>query len=142
VYVAVACFVHRRFPRIFTVGFLSPTTCHAVGIVLAAAGVCLYAWALASLRSARRTGSLATTGPYGRVRHPIHAAWMGLIVPGIALALRSWSLLATPLVYYAAFRALIQSEEAALLERFGSAYGAYRLRTNLVFPLRRARSRR
>ncbi len=83
---------------------------------------------------ARRRGSLATTGPYARVRHPIHAAWMCLVLPGIALLARSWSLLAVAPAYYGAFRFFIRWEEADLQRRFGRAYAAYRERTNHVCP--------
>ena len=104
-----------------------------------AVGAVLYGWSLVLIIRALRTGALVTGGPYARIRHPIHAAWMLLFIPGLALMVRSWAVLAVAPVYYCAFRLFIGREEAGLLDRFGSAYSAWRARTNYVWPFRRKR---
>jgi protein-S-isoprenylcysteine O-methyltransferase Ste14 len=77
---------------------------------------------------------LATTGPYGAVRHPIY---LGLtpVVMGKAHALGRWSALLIVLsgiVPTFAWRA--RAEEELLSRTFGERYDAYRRRTKMIIP--------
>ena len=105
-----------------------------LGGLLLLAGVPLYAWSLRVFRRAWKRGDLATAGPYARCRHPIYAAWILLIVPGLCLLAGSWLLLTTPLAMYAAARVFVRREEAELADRFGETYEAWRRRTGAFLP--------
>ncbi len=117
-----------------------PTWLRVVGLVGAAAQLPLMAWTLASLGEnitpthvTREEHELVTWGPYRYVRHPLYmiglmfwtsnllltGLWpLGLILVGTGVMV-AWR---TPL------------EEAALEERFGDAYRAYRDRTGRFLP--------
>jgi protein-S-isoprenylcysteine O-methyltransferase Ste14 len=105
-----------------------------LGGLLLIAGVPLYAWSVHVFRRAWKRGDLAATGPYAWCRHPIYAAWIFLIVPGLCLLAGSWLLLTTPMAMYAAARGFVRREEADLSERFGETYEAYRRRTGAFLP--------
>jgi protein-S-isoprenylcysteine O-methyltransferase Ste14 len=104
------------------------------GIVLIAAGMVLYVVSLVALHRAYSAGSLLTDGVYAYVRHPIYGSFIVLIVPGIALALRSLPGLTIPIFMYLVFRALIGAEENHLRMTFGERYEAYHRRVGAVFP--------
>ena len=108
-----------------------------LGSALVGWGTWLYVRALRILRQARAEGKLATTGPFARVRHPIYAIWMLLLVPGAGLTLRSWLVLTAPLVGYISFRILIPREEAQLAHTYGDEFRAYCRTRNRVLPIPR-----
>ena len=82
---------------------------------------------------------LVTSGVFALVRHPIYAAWITLIFPGLALLTRSGPMLLTPWIAYAIFRRLIHREDEYLEQRFPQAYRGYRRRVNEVMPIPRFR---
>ncbi len=92
------------------------------------------------LHAAQVTGTLATTGPYARVRHPQYAAFI-LIMFGFLL---QWPTLPTlvmfPVLAYVYMR-LARREEAAALEEFGEEYEAYMSRTPGFVPRRQRAGR-
>lgn len=55
------------------------------------------------------------------MRHPLCSSSIFLIIPGVAVAFRSWLLLPMPLVAYAAFRICLPAEDDDLRERYGEA---------------------
>ncbi|HSM77430.1 MAG TPA: hypothetical protein VLT57_07390, partial [Bryobacteraceae bacterium] len=61
--------------------------------------------------------------------------------PGLALLLRYWPMLLTPLVAYAIFKSLIHREDKYLEQRFGQPYRDYRRSVNEVIPIPRFRDR-
>lgn len=75
--------------------------------------------------------SLVTNGIYHYIRHPIYAGDL-LLLTGLELALNSWLVLGTPLLFAVILRQARMEEE--LLMRAFSGYGAYRKRTRLLFP--------
>jgi protein-S-isoprenylcysteine O-methyltransferase Ste14 len=77
-------------------------------------------------------GGLVTSGPYRYLRHPIYAAVLLLIWPGV-LANLSWKNLFLGLVITAGTIVRILSEERLLLEHFPE-YEAYARRTRRIIP--------
>ena len=110
------------------------------GGVLLAGGIAFYAWGRVHLHRAMRKGVLATAGPYRLVRHPLYAAGLWLMAPGVAVLAASWLLLPLPLWMALCLAPLLGREEAALASRFGDAWQAYAGRTGRLRP--RFRSRR
>jgi len=70
-------------------------------------------------------GGLATTGPYGLVRHPLYAS--AALVAAFALLSRGWLLVALAFATLFAYAALVRvpAEEAALARAHGDAWRAY-----------------
>ena len=131
---AAAVIVHiATYPR-FEIAMLSFSTCIIVGALLVVIGICMYAAAFVSLRRGLRQGTLVTRGLYAIVRHPLYASSILFIIPGIALAFRSWLLLPMPAVAYVAFRIFVPGEEDDLREQYGDDFDRYRNTTNAVFP--------
>ena len=129
------------YPR-FEIAELSFATCIIVGALLVAGGMCMYASAFVSLHRGLRQGGLVTSGLYATVRHPLYASSILFIIPGAALAFRSWLLLPVPAVAYVAFRIFIPGEERGLYEQYGEDFRLYRERTNAIFPVPRRRGKR
>ena len=120
---------------------------------ISVAGVCLFAAGFAIRRCVLRAlgklwaidvdlkpdHDLITTGPYRFCRHPNYAAML-LEMVGFCLIGNAYVTLVVffPL-YLFALAARIRIEEAALLERFGERYRAYRQTTFALWPtLRRS----
>jgi len=61
-----------------------------LGIILIILGLGLHCWSFFTLRHWWSDNELCTSGPFKYVRHPMYAAWISLISPGIALYLNSW----------------------------------------------------
>jgi protein-S-isoprenylcysteine O-methyltransferase Ste14 len=101
------------------------------GGLLLAVGTGFFVRAFRALLAARRHGAVATTGPFACCRHPMYAAWVFWLVPGLALWSGSWPDLALPFVFYASFRLLIGREERRLAERFPE-YAEYAARTRRI----------
>jgi protein-S-isoprenylcysteine O-methyltransferase Ste14 len=133
-YLAASWAASVRWPGPFVLTAPPVGWWYAVAAVLVVLGVVGTCRARQRMRSARQAGRLATDGPYARARHPIYSAWLYFIVPGVAAASRSWLVLLTPLVFYAAIRACIGREERKLRARFREAYDRYAARTPLLSP--------
>jgi len=141
VYFIAAVSAHfAAYPR-FVIVHVSATTCLVVGILFVATGVSMYLVALANLRQGLRSQALVTHGLYAIMRHPLYASSILFIIPGVALAFRTWLLLPMPMVAYVACRAVLPAEEDKLLERYGNEFSQYRQETNALFPTRLNRLR-
>jgi protein-S-isoprenylcysteine O-methyltransferase Ste14 len=142
-YMLLATGLTYCFPNLLTMHPVPRRTFYGAAVVLGFSGAMIYVWSLACLNRALRAGCLATRGPFAVVRHPIYAAWILLILPSVALALRSWPLLAAPAVAYVRFRMLVAREDRTLEESFGDAYRTYRRRVPEFIPgaSRRGRKR-
>jgi len=140
-YVAVATVVHVAwYPRLVMAG-LAPGVAGAIGGGVILAGVAWYVASRLYLHRGRAAGELVTDGPYALVRHPLYAAAVWLILPGVALVVRSWALAPAPLVAYVAIRFFLPAEERVLRARYGQAYDRYRRRTPALWPWPRPRTR-
>ncbi len=114
-----------------------PDVVETVGVVLTSAGLLMWIVGGITVMRAYNCDRLVTSGVFALVRHPVYAAWITLVFPGLALLIRSWPMFATPLIAYATFKSLIHREDEYLEKRFGQAYLDYRRRVNEVIPIPR-----
>ena len=116
------------------VQFVPRGVLNAAGAILLVLGIPLWLAAVVSAMRAYNGDQLRTSGVFGLCRHPVYAAWIVLLLPGLTLLSRSWPLMITPLVAYAVFKLLIHVEDEYLEQRFGAAYRAYRVRVRELIP--------
>jgi len=106
---------------------------HILSTVLIGGGFWLLASAWKVLYAAQRTHTLATDGPYARIRHPQYAAFV-LILFGFLL---QWPTLLTlamfPVLTYMYLR-LARREEREVEDEFGDNYRRYAAATPAFFP--------
>jgi protein-S-isoprenylcysteine O-methyltransferase Ste14 len=106
---------------------------HLASYVLIAAGFWLVAAGWRVLREALDDGTLATTGPYRRIRHPQYAGF-ALVMFGFLL---QWPTLATLLMFpvlLVVYRRLALREEREVAGRVGGAWLDYAARTPRFVP--------
>jgi protein-S-isoprenylcysteine O-methyltransferase Ste14 len=106
---------------------------HLLSFALIGGGFWLLAAAWKVLHAAQRMHTLATTGPYTRLRHPQYAAFV-LILLGFLV---QWPTLLTlimfPILVYMYVR-LARREEQEVEREFGETYARYRARTPAFLP--------
>ena len=106
---------------------------HIASFALIGGGFWLLASAWKVLHAAQRTHTLATDGPYARIRHPQYAAFV-LILFGFLL---QWPTILTlamfPVLAYMYLR-LARREEREVADEFGDAYRRYAAATPAFFP--------
>jgi protein-S-isoprenylcysteine O-methyltransferase Ste14 len=87
----VAVWVDRilEHPAILT----NPTPIKVIGAVLVVIGLGLHFWSMWTLRNWWGRDELCIQGPFKRFRHPMYAAWITFVLPGMALYLNSWIIL-------------------------------------------------
>lgn len=106
---------------------------HVLSFVLIAGGFFLLSAAWKVLFEAQRAHSLATIGPYGRIRHPQYLGFM-LIMLGF---LFQWPTLLTLIMFpvlVSMYVKLARREEREARAEFGEAYARYALRTPRFIP--------
>jgi protein-S-isoprenylcysteine O-methyltransferase Ste14 len=136
IYTAAAWAATSAWPGVF-LWRSRPGVLGTAGVVLMAAGLLLWMVGVVTVMRAYNRDQLVTSGVFALVRHPVYAAWITLVFPGLALVVRSWPMLITPLIAYAIFKSLIHREDEYLEQRFGQAYLDYRGRVNEVIPIPR-----
>ncbi|MFH1691175.1 MAG: isoprenylcysteine carboxylmethyltransferase family protein [Candidatus Omnitrophota bacterium] len=118
-YGAVMVYLNSILGRGFFLNSLPQYVTFAVGDILLFVGVIILYKSFIVLREAQQKGVRAAKGFYGFLRHPMYAAWIFFIVPGIAVIGRSLFLLSTSLFAYFVYKCLIGKEEEFLVCRFG-----------------------
>ena len=101
--------------------------------ILIVAGFYLLAKSWHVLYHAQRRHTLATAGPYARVRHPQYVAFV-LILLGFLL---QWPTLLTLLMFpvlLIMYSRLALNEEREMQQQFGAAFDAYAARTPRFVP--------
>ena len=105
------------------------------GLLPVLAGTALHGTAWTRLRRRSTTiradeapTTLVSDGPYARTRNPMYLAGVFILVGGAILLGAAWSFLLAPAWAWTVHRSFLPAEEAALEERFGEAYRAYRER--------------
>jgi protein-S-isoprenylcysteine O-methyltransferase Ste14 len=104
------------------------------GAVLAVTGLCIHGWTMLALRNWWQEGKLCTAGPFRFVRHPMYAAWISVVSPGVALMLNSWTVLLIIPPVHVIWHLLVASEEDMMRARFGDEYRDYAARTGRFVP--------
>lgn len=101
---------------------LSPFHLASYAVIIAGFWLIAAAWRV--LYAAQRSGALATSGPYARIRHPQYSGFI-LIMVGFLL---QWptipTLLMFPVLLYV-YRRLTIREEAEVERQFGERWSAY-----------------
>jgi len=96
-----------------------------MGAGITVIGVLFWVTALAQFARAFPKGKLITNGVYRISRNPIYAAWVVLILPGLALWCNNLWFLAASMAMYIALIRLIGKEEEQLKQIFGDTYREY-----------------
>ncbi len=106
---------------------------HLLSFAFIGGGFWLLAAAWKVLYTAQKNHTLATTGPYARIRHPQYAAFV-LIMVGFLV---QWPTILTlamfPVLVYMYVR-LARREEREVAQKFGEIYTRYVARTPAFFP--------
>jgi len=97
---------------------------HLVSFVLIGGGFALLAYAWPVLHAAQRAGQIATSGPYGHLRHPQYVGFI-LIMAGFLVQWPTLLTLAMFPVLVVMYLRLARTEEREAISRFGDAYRAY-----------------
>lgn len=134
-YGAVCLAASFLFPDVFRIDFIPAWVLMLLGALLIAAGLPFFIVSVVAVHRAYGAGRLLTGGVYGLCRHPLYAAWVVFLVPGMVLIARTWLGLSVPIFMYVLLRILVREEEAYLESRFGEEYRTYRARVPAVLPL-------
>ena len=110
---------------------------HLLSAVFIGGGFWLLAAAWRILYEAQRSGTLATTGPYARLRHPQYVGFV-LIMFGFLLQWPTLLTLAMFPVLVVMYLRLARREEREMAAAFGAEYAAYAARTPAFLPRLRA----
>ena len=105
-----------------------------IGIVLIISGLGLHFWSFFTLRNWWVDGKLCTKGPFKYFRHPMYAAWITFICPGLALYLNSWFFVFWVVLLHLLWHKLVKKEEVIMIDMFGEIYTDYAKRTGRFFP--------
>jgi protein-S-isoprenylcysteine O-methyltransferase Ste14 len=105
-----------------------------LGIILVIIGIPLFIVSGFMVHKYIDKGQLCTTGVYGYFRHPLYAAWVVFVVPGIVIITGSVVAITWPIFLYILFKIFTREEEEYLREKFGSEYSRYEKEVNAVFP--------
>lgn len=105
-----------------------------LGFILITIGGIILAKARIAINEAYRASELVTTGVYGYMRHPLYAAFILFITPGIVCLFNSWLIFFVPIVLYIIFRIMIKQEENYCLNKFGEKYVHYKKNVYAIIP--------
>jgi protein-S-isoprenylcysteine O-methyltransferase Ste14 len=106
---------------------------HLISFLLIGGGFWLISAAWPVLYAAQRSGKLATTGPYARLRHPQYAGFV-LVLTGFLV---QWPTLLTLAMYpflIWMYARLARAEERETRARFGEEYDGYARNVPAFFP--------
>jgi protein-S-isoprenylcysteine O-methyltransferase Ste14 len=113
----------------------------AASMILAPAGVALFAWAVEHLGRQFRIQAglwpdhrLVRTGPYALVRHPIYLSLFLLMLATALLSTTWWLMLLAAGLYAAGTEIRIRIEDKLLHSRFGAEFEDYRRRVPAWLP--------
>ena len=122
-------------PTIFQMDFIPYWILAMIGFALILIGLLFKFIAVVTVHRAFNAGMLCTQGVFGLCRHPVYAAWIVFLVPGMMFLINSWIGLTVPLVMYILLRILVIKEEEYLEQKFGKEYLDYKKTTPTVLPI-------
>ena len=122
------------FPGLLHFGPLSRPLLIGTGLGLVVIGLGINFSSAVLMMAAFRSGRLATIGPYAVSRNPMYTSFIIFTIPGIALALNNWAVLAASAALYGAIQLFINEEEHWLEKQFGQAWADYANRVGRIFP--------
>jgi protein-S-isoprenylcysteine O-methyltransferase Ste14 len=128
--IVVAVAFNLAFPDAFSVGG-PPRWLQVVSVVVLCVGVIVWAWCVVLVLTKVRDGELVTTGPYAIVKHPLYTSVALLVLPWAGFLLDTWVGAVIGLTLYAGSRMFAPHEEAAMADRFGPQWEAYRARVKV-----------
>jgi protein-S-isoprenylcysteine O-methyltransferase Ste14 len=105
-----------------------------IGVILIVSGIGLHIWSFYTLRNWWADDKLCTYGPFKYFRHPMYAAWLTLLCPGLALYLNSWLYLFWIILLHLLWHNLVKKEERKMINLFGDEYKKYVKQTGRFFP--------
>jgi protein-S-isoprenylcysteine O-methyltransferase Ste14 len=105
-----------------------------IGILLVIIGLGLHFWSFSTLRSWWVDDKLCTKGPFKHFRHPMYAAWITFICPGIAIYLNSWIYFTWVFLLHLLWHKLVNKEEIIMINTFEAKYKDYARQTGRFFP--------
>jgi protein-S-isoprenylcysteine O-methyltransferase Ste14 len=135
VYGMVTIVVNRYFHPVFHISFVPHWFLTILGILLIMIGIPFFLISAKTVMRAYNADELVTDGIFRCCRHPLYASWAILIVPGIALLIKSWVVLTTPIFMYLILRKLVKKEEVYLESVFDSKYREYKKQVPCIMPL-------
>ena len=114
--------------------FIESQTALVYFLVFSSMFLVMLIWSAVYLVKARLSGKLAQDGPFKYVRHPHYGAIVFLLLPGLALLLRSWLLILVIVPVYFIWRSASKKEEKQVVIIWPEDYKAYRKNVGLFFP--------
>ena len=131
---AIILTLHYYFLPTFTFILFSRYVNIILGAILILIGVPLFIASGIMVHTHVSKGRLCTTSVYAYFRHPLYAAWVVFIVPGIVIITGSVIAICWPIFLYILFKLFTVEEEKYLSEKFGKEYMQYEKQVNAVFP--------
>ncbi len=123
------------WPETMTISLIPMSWQTGLGGLLIAVGFPFFIISVRILKRGFPQGSLFTHGPYAACRHPVYAAWVVFLVPGLGLLMHSRPMVLVVLAMYLTLRLLVRKEEEELARLFADEYVRYKKTTPAVFPL-------
>ena len=131
---AIILALHYYFFPTLTFTLFSRFVNVILGTILILIGIPLFIASGIMVHTHISRGRLCTTRVYAYFRHPLYAAWVVFIVPGIVIITGSVIAISWPIFLYILFKLFTVEEEKYLSERFGKEYIQYEKQVNAVFP--------
>ena len=131
---AIILALHYYFFPAFTFTLFSRFVNVILGTILIVVGIPLFIVSGIMVHTHISKGKLCTTSVYAYFRHPLYAAWVVFIVPGVVIITGSVLAILWPVFLYVLFKAFTKEEEEYLREKFGKEYIQYEKQVNAVFP--------
>ncbi len=133
-YGLVMVYLNYKFSGgLFFLNSLPQYATFAFGDIFLFIGSIIFFKSFLALKESRQKGKLAVEGVYGFMRHPMYAAWIFFIIPGIAVIARSLFFLSVALCAYCVYKYFIKAEEDVLEYQFGQDYIHYKNSAGLLF---------
>lgn len=134
VYGVIILWLHYSLLSTLTFTLLSRWINITLGFVLIVVGMPLFVLSGVMVHKHISKGELCTTSVYAYFRHPLYAAWVVFIIPGVVIITGSVVAISWPIFLYILFKIFTVEEEAYLRKKYGDEYLRYEQEVNAVFP--------